>query len=159
MARSLPVNSLLFIFESCEAASYEAGIATLLQLYPQLFEHDPSTVEHLWSFFTRWGSTIPPSWLCVRSLEQAKACNWKRVGDSRVPASGEDLLAWFRELVRPSRVQPYRSSSQRNDTRPSIRDLIHLLAHGHRVRDRALRAAAKKRDLESKLSFSCRQQS
>lgn len=146
----------LAIFESCESAGYEAGITTLLQLYPQLFRQGPVDRQAFIELLLSLGFNHSPDRVVDDILKQAMECNWKRVADTSsgklIKATGEDLLAWFRELIRPSvphRVA-HREWSSKDVAPPSIRDLIHLLAHGHRVRDRQLRAAARRRMLEAR---------
>ena len=96
----------LAIFESCESAGYEAGITTLLQLYPQLFRQGPVDRQAFIELLLSLGFNHSPDRVVDDILKQAMECNWKRVADTSsgklIKATGEDLLAWFRELIRPS---------------------------------------------------------
>ena len=165
----------LSILESCEAAGYEAGISTLLTLYPELFRQGPVDQVAFKELLLFLGFNHSPESVVSEILKQAMESNWKRLAESSTGktvvrrATGEDLLAWFRELIRPTTIssrlqQAHRTPSKHNAggggaPTPSIRDLIHLLAHGLRVRDRELRAAAKRRAAEGARTSSTQQPS
>ena len=162
------------IFVSCEAAGYEAGISTLLMLYPELFRQGPVDRAAFKELLLSLGFEHSPEQVVSEILQQAMESNWKRQAtpasssaqgkEGAIRATGEDLLAWFRELIRPttfSRLQPQRSRHHVHNggvgadaATPSIRDLVHLLAHGQRVRNREQRALARQRTSEANASLS-----
>ena len=139
------------LFESFEAAGYEAGIYSLLRLYPALFQPGAISRKTVVAFLDSHGFNVRPEQVADEIIGMANQFDWKRRAEPALvdepintnATTGDDLLRWFREIVRP--IQLHGRAGPKGEHLPTLRDLIHLLAHSHRVRDRENRAAIRER--------------
>lgn len=135
------------LFESMEAAGYEAGIYSLMQLYPEIFKQGKRVSrDDVMKLLVSHGFTEDPGEVANEVLKQAHGRDWKQTSTTEA-TTGEDLLVWFRDIVRPitAHSRDTKDKSSHDEYQPSIRDFIHFLAHGHRVHDRELKAGARAR--------------
>ena len=82
------------LFESFEAAGYEAGIHSLLQLYPTLFQQGKRVLKQdVVNLLMTHGFTTDAARVADEILQQAQGRDWKRAQHSAVKATTGDDLA------------------------------------------------------------------